>query len=250
MASQKNHFLSGKTIIIAGAGMAGLSFAIALRKQWDPSLEPPTIRIYDRDTREAAEGRQGYSLSLAGYDETGGLYALKQLGLLDEILPHAVSGLSGNTSFKLWNPDWSQILSVRYKPAKGLPSAGIRIARKNLRKILIEEAEKGASIEWGTSCTFAKPLDDGRVSVGVRHGGDEAVLEECDFLVCADGSNSRLRGSLRPEDKLQYIGAVQLGGSAAFEKLPEKVGMNWGVTLSNGSGVALFSSPIDETSLI
>ncbi|KAL2111772.1 hypothetical protein VUR80DRAFT_9334 [Thermomyces stellatus] len=252
MASQRSHFLSGKTVIIAGAGMAGLSFAIALRKCWDASLDPPTIRIYERDTREAAEGRQGYSLSLAGYDETGGLYALKQLGLLDEILSHAVSGLDGDSSFKLWNPDWSQILSVRYKPAKGLPSAGIRIARRNLRKVLLDEAEKSASIEWGTICASPKTVDNGRVSVRVVRGGDEseAQLEECDFLICADGSSSRLRGSLRPDDKLQYLGAVQLGGSATFEKMPEKLGMNWGVTVSNGRGVALFSSPIDDKSLI
>ena len=249
MASQ-NHFLSGKTIIIAGAGMAGLSFAIALRKQWDPSAEPPTVRIYERDTREAAEGRQGYSLSLAGHDETGGLYALKQLGLLDRILPHAVSGLGGDTSFRIWNPDWSQVLSVRYRPAAGLPSATIRVARRNLRAVLVEEAGAGASIEWGASCASAKRLDDGRVAVGVVRGGGEAVLEECDLLICADGSSSRLRECLRPDDKLGYLGAVQLGGCATFEKLPEQVGMNWGVTVSDGRGVALFSSPIDDRSLV
>lgn len=252
MAPPQAHFLSGKTIIIAGAGMAGLSFAIALRKQWDPALTPPTIRIYDRDSREAAENRQGYSLSLAGYDETGGLYALKQLGLLDEILRYAVSGLDGDTSFKLWNPDWSQILSVRYKPASGLPASGIRIARRNLRQVLIEGAEAGAGIEWGAACVSARRRDDGRVSVGVsRTGADGApVEEECDFLVCADGSNSRLRACLRPDDKLQYLGAIQLGGSATFEKMPEQVGMNWGVTVSDGQGVALFSSPVDNKSLI
>ncbi|MBE3048922.1 FAD-dependent monooxygenase, partial [Candidatus Bathyarchaeota archaeon] len=252
MATSKSHFLEGKTIIIVGAGMAGLSFAIALRKQWDPTLTPPRIHIYERDTREAANGRHGYSLTLAGYDETGGLYALKQLGLLDDILPHAVSGLDGDTSFKLWNPDWSQILSVRYKPASGLPSAGIRVARRHLREVLVDGAEAGGGISWGRYCISARPLDNGRVSVVASFHGDDGPPreEECDFLVCADGSNSRLRACLRPDDKLQYLGAIQLGGSATFDKMPEQVGMNWGVTMSNGRGVALFSSPMDDQSLI
>ena len=246
-----SHFLSGKKVIVAGAGMAGLSFAIALRKNWDPALEPPTVHIYERDTHAAAESRQGYSLSLAGYDETGGLYALKQLGLLDAILPHAISGLGADTSFKLWNPDFSQILSVRYKPAKGLPTATIRVARKDLRRVLLEAAEACASITWGASCVSARRLDDGRVSVAVaREGVEGAPEEECDLLVCADGSGSRLRACLRPDDKLQYLGAVQLGGVASFEEMPPQVGMNWGVAVSDGKGVAVVSSPIDDKSLI
>lgn len=250
MAQPKSHFLEGKTILIAGAGMAGLAFATALYKQWDPSLQPPRIRIYERDTKETAEGRQGYSLSLAGYDSTGGMYALKQLGLLDEILPYIVSGLDASTSFKLWNPDWSQVLSVRFKPAVGLPSSTIRVARKNLRKVLLDAAGERAEISWGTSCTSARKLEDGRVAVTVSRGPEQISEEECDILICADGSNSKLRACLRPDDKLTYLGAVQLGGSATFDELPSQTGMNWGVTHSGGRGVALFSSPVDDKSVI
>ncbi len=41
-------FLSGKKVVVAGAGMAGLSFALALRKRWPSNLEPPLVTIYDR----------------------------------------------------------------------------------------------------------------------------------------------------------------------------------------------------------
>lgn len=250
MAQPKSHFLEGKTILIAGAGMAGLAFATALHKQWDPSLNPPKIRIYERDTKETAEGRQGYSLSLAGYDDTGGMYALKQLGLLDEILPYVVSGLDSSTSFKLWNPDWSQVLSVRFKPAEGLPSSTIRVARKNLRKVLVDAAGEGAEVTWGASCTAARRLESGKVAVTVSRGPEQVSEEECDILICADGSNSKLRACLRPEDKLAYLGAVQLGGSATFDELPPETGMNWGVAHSGGRGVALFSSPVDDKSVV
>ena len=70
MATSKGHFLEARQLI-AGAGTAGLFFAIALLKQWDPTLTPPTIHIYERDTREAANGRHGYCLTLTGYDEAG-----------------------------------------------------------------------------------------------------------------------------------------------------------------------------------
>ncbi|SPO06331.1 uncharacterized protein DNG_09020 [Cephalotrichum gorgonifer] len=252
MASPPGHFLEGKTIVVAGAGMAGLAFAIALRKHWNPSLVPPTIRIYERDTTETAERRQGFSLSLAGYDETGGLYALKQLGLLEKIIPHVISGLDDSSSFKLWNPDWSQILSVRFTPAAGLPSSGIRIARKNLKKVLLDEAEDGVAITWDAACTSARRLERGKVLVTVSRGQAKTTSEEeCDFLVCADGSKSRLRASLRPDDVLQYQGAVQLGGLATFDEIPSPIApMNWGVATSNGAGVALFASPVDDKSVV
>lgn len=250
MAQPKSHFLEGKTILIAGAGMAGLAFATALTKQWDPSLKRPIVRIYERDTEETAEGRQGYSLSLAGYDSTGGMYALKQLGLLDTILPHVVSGLDASSSFKLWNPDWSQVLSVRFKPAEGLPSSTIRVARKNLRKVLLDAGGGSAEISWGTQCTAARQLENGKVAVTVSRGPDQISEEECDVLICADGSNSKLRSCLRPEDKLTYLGAVQLGGSATFDALPPETGKHWGVTHSGGHGLALFSAPVDDTSIV
>jgi 2-polyprenyl-6-methoxyphenol hydroxylase-like FAD-dependent oxidoreductase len=84
------HFLSGRHIVVAGAGMAGLSFAVALRKLWLTGVPPPRITIFERDSEHDALGREGYSLSLAGFNNTGGLVALRNLGLLDKILSQAI----------------------------------------------------------------------------------------------------------------------------------------------------------------
>ncbi|PKS05689.1 hypothetical protein jhhlp_007951 [Lomentospora prolificans] len=250
MAQSSNpHFLEGKRIIVVGAGMAGLAFATGMRKQWDPARKFPNITIYERDTKVTAVGREGFSLSLAGYDETGGLYALMQLGLLDEILPHVILGLDGQGSFKMWDEKFSPIISVRFKPAKGLPSAGIRIARKDLRKVLIDAGEN--DVVWNAACRSVRKLDTGKVAVKIQLGdADEEIEEECDLLVCADGANSRIRTFLRPDDRLVYAGAVQLGGSSRFtDGLPEPVGEDWGITVT-GKGVACFFSPVDKTSLV
>src|SRR5690606_13413970 len=92
MADDRKHFLEGKSIVVAGGGIAGSAFAVAIRRLWDPSLRPPTIVILERDSEDVSQQREGYSLSLAGHDNTGGLAALKKLGLLDDVVGRAVSG--------------------------------------------------------------------------------------------------------------------------------------------------------------
>ncbi|KAH8890034.1 FAD/NAD(P)-binding domain-containing protein [Thozetella sp. PMI_491] len=235
------HFLSGKKIVVAGAGMAGLAFALSLEKLWPSNLDPPQITVYERDTKAAAVGREGYSLSLAGFDETGGLAVLRDLGLIDKILQAAILGMGDTGSFKI----------VRYKPAPGLPTSGIRIARKSLRNILIDAAEV-AEVRWGMACVSAKKLLNGRVAVELagESTSPETATVECDVLIAADGASSKIRAALRPGDTLQYAGAILLGGMAAFPKgIPKPVDNNWGL-LSSGKGVCCFVSPCDANSVV
>src|SRR6201996_3386992 len=86
------HFLSNKTILIAGGGIAGLSFAISLRKQWlshplTSSAPPPRLQIYERDAHGDLLNRQGYSMSIredsmkpppSDTQLTGGVHALQK----------------------------------------------------------------------------------------------------------------------------------------------------------------------------
>jgi len=251
MPAMSTHFLSGRHIAVAGAGMSGLSFAIALRKLWPASVAPPHITIFERDTQEDAEGRQGYSLSLAGYDDTGGLVALRDLGLLDEILSHTITGLEGTGCFKIWDSDWKEAMSVRFRPAKGLPSSGIRVARKDLRHTLL--AAVVDEIRWGTACVSAAKTEDGRVSIqlaGANVRPDESTLQ-CDFLVVADGASSKIRASLRPDDVLQFAGAIQMVGIASFpDGNPPQLRDNWGMQISRGDGVSCFYSPADRNNVL
>ncbi|KAM4057307.1 monooxygenase [Hirsutella rhossiliensis] len=103
MEKSESHFLAGKKIIVAGSGIAGLSFVIALRRLWDPALDPPEVIIYDRDGRRIGPDREGYSLALHGLDGDGGLVACRDLGLLDAVLGRAGARADGSTSYKIWD---------------------------------------------------------------------------------------------------------------------------------------------------
>ncbi|PKK49294.1 hypothetical protein CI102_5734 [Trichoderma harzianum] len=222
-------FLAGKNIIIAGAGISGLSFTLAIRQLWPAGLEPPHIVIYERDSDAVPPGREGYSLSLAGFDETGGLYAARDLGILDEVLNHATQGLGNQFVFKV----------MKFKPAAGLPTAGIRIARKNLRKVLTNAVGPG-QIKWNTACVDAKKLPNGKMLVTLSgdHIPADKSTTECDLLI------------IKPDDTPQYAGVMQKGGLAVFPNgIPQPVDKNWGMLLSAGKGMACFLSPYDETSV-
>lgn len=247
------HFLEGKTIIVAGGGVAGSAFVVGLRRLWNPAWKSPIIHIYDRDPEEIVAQREGYSLSLAGYDASGGLLALRSLGLLDETLAKAVSGVEGSGAFKIWGPDWKEHISFRHKPIASLPASSIRIARKDLRAILHDGLGSDDSVEWGTRCVSAERLEDGRLRVEVVRGpaGAETItFEDCDVLIAADGASSKLRTFLRPDDTLDFAGAILRGGISRFENtLPEPLEQDWGFMLS-GTGVSCFYSPVDKHSLV
>lgn len=247
--NDSSHFLENKTIVIAGAGLAGSAFVAGLQKLWNPKLNPPSIIIYERDAPEVAVQRETYTLSLTGFDNSGGLVALKNLGLLDHALEHAISGLDGTGAFKIWDSSWNERVAFRRKPVPGIPATSIRIARKDIRQVLHNTFDLGNQcvIHWESKCISATQLPDGRLTVRVVQGENAQEIEQdCDLLIAADGANSKLRQSLRPYDTLCNGGAVLRGGVARFEEdLPQPPGEDWGFVVSR-TGVSAFFSPVDK----
>lgn len=249
-SASSSSFPAGKKIIVAGAGIAGLSFVVALRKQWlsqTPSLNPPTIAIYERDPKDFGVEREGYSISIRSDENSAGIQALSKLNLLETALAQSITGVQEDSgSFGLWDKDWSDILRVKLKPPASLPVPGMRIARNVLRRILIESIPTSDEIHWGTTCVGAVKLESGRVGVQLSNG----QTDECDLLIAADGSKSKIRSSFRPDDKLDFAGAVAMGGVSRFmDKVPPPVDRDWGFYLS-GTGHGLFASPVDEHSAV
>ncbi|KAK2591001.1 hypothetical protein QQS21_011314 [Conoideocrella luteorostrata] len=248
----ESHFLAGKQIVIAGSGFAGLSFAIALHQNWPSSRPRPQITIYERQGRHLPLSRQGYSLSLHGFDQNGGLVAARDVGLLDDLMKHAVTKSNGNAGFRLWSSDWTQLLSLKFEPYQDIPSSGFRIARNDLREVYVAAAERLYDIQWNTVCTSAERLPDGRMRVHLSSSGEggQSFTNDCDLLIAADGAHSNIRASFRPDDTLKYAGAIQIGGVGRFPNgIPEPVSKNWGMVIA-GQGVGCFFSPVDATGVV
>lgn len=237
------HFLSGKKIFVSGAGIGGLAFVIALRKNWDDASPFPEVVVYNSDDKETSINKEIYSMSLGGADEWGGLVAIRDLGLLDKVLERALLVAPKGQGFTLWDNKWSSLLTSAPPPFEDLPSPSVRIKRPQLVTVLVEAAEAAAKIEWGTAVTSVEQLGDGRVRVSLSNG----TLEEGDLLIAADGANSQIRKTLRPKDDLEYAGAVHLGGVALFKDgvIPSPIDKSWGLIIT-GSEAGCFFSPVDK----
>ena len=243
--SKSNHFLSGKKILVAGACMGGLSFVLSLHKNWDASTPLPEIRIVDSDTRDLSINRETYSLLLSGTDKDGGLLVCRDLDLLDTMTARAVKGVDTTIPFHIWDKSFKSLISMRHKPYDNLPTPSVRIRKPEMRTILVEAVEALDSISWSTSASNVEKLPDGRLSVTLASQDGTETVEECDFLIAADGSNSKVREHLRPNDTLEYAGCVQLGGCAEFPEggAPEPLNERMGLTIT-GDGIGSFFSHV------
>ncbi|ATY58891.1 Aromatic-ring hydroxylase [Cordyceps militaris] len=248
-ADTPSHFLSGKSIFVIGAGLSGSAFVASLRAVWDHDVPFPKLTVFDRDPKSTHERRGGYSLSLSGSDDSGGLVALNKSGLLAEVLRNAIAGVGGDGAFKLWTPAWKVLAGARRRPVDGIPTASVRISRKVIRRVLLDAAQLNTedAVRWNTRCVSVSKLPNGRLAVGVVRGDEsEPRIMECDLVIVADGANSKIRNHLRPDDGLEYTGAVlRTGISRLSGSLPEEIGRNWGFVLS-GTGTSFFVSPVGE----
>ncbi len=190
--------------------------------------------------------RQGYSFSIRSDGRTGGLQTLQKLGLLDTALSESITGIQGKEragTFCLWDKNWGEIMRVELDTPKGLPVPSMRISRNVLRQTLVDAVAGNVDeIVWEAKVIGVERLEDGRIRL-VLEGGK---TDECDMLIAADGSRSKVRAALRPDDVLEFQKVVAIMGDSKFVgEVPPPANKDWGLVLS-GTGVGLFVSPIDE----
>ena len=129
-------WVSGQHIIVVGAGMAGLSFAISRAHLWSPNHPKPTLTIFERDSYEDRVGREGYTLSLRTDSRSGGIQVLNNFGLYDKTVSVSVGG---EGSMYFWSQTFDHpLLSIRTKPVGPKKLTGMRIRRNALQKVLAD----------------------------------------------------------------------------------------------------------------
>lgn len=245
MATHPGQFLSGKRIIVAGGSFAALSFIIALDLLWNPSLERPEVIMYERDDRDNAIRKDPYMLNINGASQDGGLVAIQQLGLLDEMRNYATLN-SGN--IRVWSDNWKWLSSINPTAYGHLPAATMRITRENLKRILVERAETTkTTLNWGLTCTSAERLPGGKMRVMISNG----TTQDCDLLVAADGANSNMRACFRPNAiQTQYAGVTQIGGiSRLTGGVPNPIDNDYVLQMSSGEGVCCIYNPFDTETI-
>ena len=208
MADHKPH------ILIAGAGIGGLTAALALLKRGF------RVSVIEQ-ARELAEIGAGVQIS------ANGAHALFSLGL--EPALEKVWCEPAGKEIRLWSTgetwklfDLGAVSRERY----GAPY--FMIHRADLHRILLDAVKAVAPdiIRLGTRATG---FEQDEHSVTVLCDNGERI--QGDALIAADGVHSRIRNALFGEMPARFTGLLAWRGLVPMEKLPERlrrlVGTNW-----------------------
>ncbi|WP_261568424.1 FAD-dependent monooxygenase [Frankia gtarii] len=168
------------SVLVVGAGPAGLSAALALRAAGMPAT------VLDR--RVQGTVRPG---SRAAYLHGASLRALEQLrpGLGQEIADH---GVMWATKRSYWAG--REIYTRTYPPLQrdGLPpfTSLPQVRTEDLMAAACRD--RGVLFHWGVEVTSAESSPD-----GVRLVDSAGAAWEADYVIAADGSRSALRSAIR-----------------------------------------------------
>jgi salicylate hydroxylase len=201
-------------ILIAGAGIGGLTAALALLKSGFD------VAVYEQ-APELAEIGAGFQMSANG---TRVLYAL---GLGEAI--KAIAWQPSGKEIRIWNTGqtWKLFdLGAESVARYGFPY--MTFHRGDLHRVLLDavRAEKPDAVHLGANCVGCDQ-DGKQVRLHIE-GEDDAVG---DALIGADGVHSNIRQTMFGPDDRSFSGLIAWRGLVDAADLPDEmarqVGVNW-----------------------
>jgi salicylate hydroxylase len=201
-------------IAIVGAGIGGLSAALALLKRGFD------VQVYEQ-APVLAEIGAGLQISANGSE------VLDQLGV-SEAARAAACEPTGK-QIRLWST--GQVWKLFDLGAASVERYGypyLMMHRADLHRILFDAVEKTAAgtVKTGVRCAGYVQSDE-----GVKLSFDEGREAYADVLIGADGVHSVVRQSLFGADRPQFTGCMAWRGLVPKERLPARfhdpVGTNW-----------------------
>ncbi|KAH9903113.1 monooxygenase FAD-binding protein [Cubamyces lactineus] len=180
-------------IAIIGGGPSGLVLLLTLFKHGIPAM------VYEREVSSDARAHLGGMLDL---EWSSGQRALRENGLEELFVKYSRAGDAEETRIcgKAGVP---LIHRKKEKPTNGdLRESRPEIDRRALRELLLGAVPQ-ESVKWGHALASVCLLDEGRHELTFTNG----LVTVVDFLVGADGANSRVR-LLLSSATLQYHGVT------------------------------------------
>ncbi|QND52599.1 NAD(P)-binding protein [Phyllobacterium sp. 628] len=193
-------------IIIAGAGIAGLTLALAL------SAKGFAVQIFEKSA-VLAEAGAGLQLS------PNATRLLDRLGVLERLISSAVQpdaiclqdGVSGANLLHL---------PIGSAAEKRWHAPYIVCHRADLQRALLTEVRNRANIAMQLESAVTHHKDDGRgVLVRVQYN-DRIEEHRGGLLVGADGVWSNMRNAMSDMDRARYTGSIAWRASVAMKQLP------------------------------
>jgi 2-polyprenyl-6-methoxyphenol hydroxylase-like FAD-dependent oxidoreductase len=208
--------VNGRAIIV-GAGIGGLTTAVALKRAGIESV------VFERMPQLQQRGG-GFTLApnaVKALREIGVDEPVIERGALLEIFEHRTA--KGSRLAKWPSGNVGKVV--------GAPMIGI--SRPALQEILVDALGDAADIRLGTACTGAEQSDS-EVRVRLADGSEESGA----LLIGADGSRSAIR-KLYDDSELEYSGYTTWLATADFEEFAPRTQMQ-----TYGKGAILGNMPV------
>lgn len=213
MSHSKTHV----TIVVSGAGLAGLAFAVRMAQLEQNRVDSNLVRLIVLEAGHNDESRRGrYWHTMSLRDDIGGLDAINSLGL-----EAAVRGVA--TTSGMFVADAQGKLAISSAWFSRVDLSGVRLLRFQLWQLLLAHAQAhGVEVRWGAQVINADvDADPNGVTVEYTsdtlsdsaHGQATRTMV-ADLLVVADGARSVLRerltdaGARRQFLNVGIVGAV------------------------------------------
>jgi 2-polyprenyl-6-methoxyphenol hydroxylase-like FAD-dependent oxidoreductase len=201
--------MPNERVLIVGAGVSGSVLAFWL------SRTNYNVTVIERS---AAEQKLGQGIEI----EQPALRVVEAMGILDEL----ESIRTGETGFMLVNENGKALAT--FDAGRGIsPTGNLELMRGDLTEVLWRAAvrEGGERVRYLFETTVKGLVDgNGGVVAELQRRGkvEEAWTEEFDFVVGADGFNSRTRKLVMPEEEEGGKCFRRVGAYAAWFSIPKQ----------------------------
>ena len=200
--------MDNQQAIIIGAGIGGLTAAIALKQVGFQAI------VFER-APEILEVGAGISLW------PNALQALDRLGLAEKV--KAIGEPFGGGTLRTWKGDF--LMKSLFSPEQWVTrygSAGVCVLRAELQRLLLDALDAD-TIQLGKTCTGYRQAESGVIA---QFEGN--IETPCDLLLGADGLRSVVRTQMLGESPLRYSGYTAWRGVAPYALSQAGASESWG----------------------